>query len=115
MTYGGNALDWAVVKAIGKDAQLSVGGYGVLVKEGDFASYFTPSTNWGHAGPLFDEYKVSLQRHSSNLVTATIVTGEHDSGQVSSGIAKYAITAGLHAIVRWKLGESVAIPKELVV
>lgn len=117
----GAALDWAVAIAegfgidpecrttvwhpVGLPCSISVRG----AAEG-FG--WRPSTNWGHGGPLIDKHGGSIQ-HDRGVPLST----RYSAGPDGDAVWCYGPTpliAFCRGLVRYKLGETVQVPKELM-
>lgn len=111
----GPALDWAVAKSIG------------MAVAHDFCSYFTvedgtvnlgragieysPSTDWGQGGPLFDLYDILLGGLTGKPY-AVVNKFPNGCGVRQNGPTK--LISACRAIVAAKLGETVRVPAALV-
>lgn len=84
----GAALDWAVAKCEGKDADCEVHAGNVLygrVTSGFI--HYTPSTNWAQGGPIIERKKIP------------------NTGDLASAMRCYVAS---------KFGDEVEIPQELI-
>jgi len=122
------ALDWAVGIADGRDLELSsafrsrtcvVWCEPFVIKRDGYADFhdktrrhWKPSIDWKNGGPLIDKYRGSAQ-HCPGLADDACYSG----GPEGAGVWCYgptALVAFCRGFVRYKLGETVQVPKELM-
>lgn len=115
----GEALNWSVAKALGLSVYLAGPQYGnghlVMVRyTPDGCSFeqetrYRPSADWSRCGPLMDRFKIEIIR-CHDAVHAK-VAGKTNA----AGYGDTALIAACRAIVASVLGETVSVPKELLV
>lgn len=107
----GVALDWAVAMAVGLDPmyRMTIPGDSVVVTGGE---KYQPSTNWGHGGPLIEQYRI----HVDMMIYDDIVRyWEANIADMSPyEIGDTPLEAVCRAIVSAKLGDEVDVPEGLV-
>lgn len=118
----GQALDWAVAKAIGGyrgEYKISEDGdpWPAWVFPGGIpfkatTGKFTPSNDWAQGGPLIEANQVSLHcpQTTDDVWAAWIITNKGEVVQAGDT----ALIAACRAIVSALLGEVVSVPAELV-
>lgn len=125
----GQALDWAVAKALGYECgrlpgkdrtfgcnapnglQYVIGRlYGALIIEEIKARFFRPSTDWAQGGPLIDKYNIWLSGPIGGRKDWSAAIDMSTDGSRGPD----ALTALCRAIAAAKLGGVVQIPAELV-
>lgn len=107
----GAALDWAVAKAEGVSVFLSTSNTGTLtcwLSEKPKQQY-SPSTRWRQAGPLIENNRIGFGLYPNAYFACT---GLNDCGGEASGPTH--LIAACRAIVAAKLGDTVAVPAELL-
>ncbi len=109
----GAALDWAVAQVSGAELDIidmPSGPYiGLKGRTPDgFPTHYSPSTMWGHGGPLIEEYGVRFLSHGDEYVAIP----KKGDGNVYS--APGHLTSAMRAIVASELGDEVDIPEELL-
>ena len=135
----GPALDWAVAKSCGYECgrlprigntfgcnlpnglQYVIGRLcGASIAEELNARFFRPSTDWAQGGPLLDKYDISLNGGFADgdwdrrVIYATLRDGNHgDYGQLALATGPTRLISACRAVVRYKLGDIVPVPKEL--
>lgn len=122
----GAALDWAVVEALGGVRD----GHRIDLPSGYWCvGLYSPSREWQQGGPLIDKYQLTLSSPKSSVhrnggpshgwgesgvwsactwekgVNGKRATGYHESS---------ALAAAMRTIVKFELGDTVEVPKELV-
>jgi hypothetical protein len=129
----GPALDWAVAKAEGLQANWD-SRQGVFVVTDSFGSLFgwinpkgpdyledyAPSSYWNSCGPLIDKHDIGLTTGDAptemglagNVVTAMMVRSSDFMAFAQHGPTR--LVAACRAIVAAKLADEVQVPAELV-
>lgn len=100
-------IDWLVAKLThsteyGQSAHTKY----TIIKDGD---YFFPSTNWGHGGPLIEQYNISLIEDYGKYKS-------YMSSGLTKGILCYGKTplvAAMKCFIQAKLGTGVNVPNYL--
>lgn len=109
---GGAALDWAAAEAIG-----AVHKPGHVIEFPDECPFswvmglFVPSSDWRHGGPLIAEYGKSIGmelRISENSASFL------QSGMRVGYTASTVLIAACRAIVAARIGDTIAVPAELL-
>ena len=121
----GAALDWAVAKCEGIGEVDKFGGVWVsMPNEPHFNEAYTPSTNWAQGGPIIEREKITVAPFYERWVAAPSV-GEfiRDRDGDCLTIAMWdsephfygptSLIAAMRCYVASKLGDEVAVPKEL--
>lgn len=108
----GPALDWAVAKSLGLNAQHSnnVGGLSVAVPYSrEDVDVWHPSIDWIQGGPLIDEFMIGFGVYSDAYL-AVIGVNEISGAE----LGRTHLIAACRAIVAAKLGDTVSVPRELM-
>jgi hypothetical protein len=96
----GDALDWAVAKCEGVDAEAAR----IFHDEG----HYNYSTNWAQGGPIIERERVCVvYRHASEIWLAY-------DGKLTEGWGQTPLIAAMRCYVASKLGDEVAIPEGLI-
>ncbi|KPW25779.1 Uncharacterized protein ALO83_00997 [Pseudomonas cannabina pv. alisalensis] len=116
----GAALDWAVAIAEGwesdrpQDGQLKMPWLSIdlrVVAGADRmvhpANRFNPSTDWSQGGPLIEKYRIDFAQYADQVEAFSQIRSPGSKG------GTYLIAA-CRAIVASVLGETVSVPKELL-
>lgn len=123
----GEALNWSVAKALGLHVYLAEPNYGnphcVMIhgkKPGRFLPFqerYMPSTDWKQGGPLMDEYAKSFSVVESSKPPIYRCFAKHNGpeGFVRISGGPTLLTAFCRAIVAVHLGDTVSVPKELLI
>lgn len=113
-TLTGQALDWAVAKAVGHTVHpVRLGGYSdptVTYLSSSTHDYFQPSTNWSQAGPLIEQHRISFDGSLAETEGWT-ACGENGNAYATGPTP---LVAAMRSLVLAKLGNSVEIPEELL-
>lgn len=109
----GNALDWAVAKAVCDDVRINIKGFDAV--EASWCKgwhSWNPTDAWSQCGPLIDDYSIELTFNGSpeniNYWCA------YCYGHMRYETGSTPIIAICRAIVAAELGDSVDVPEELV-
>ncbi|HDS1694367.1 TPA: DUF2591 family protein [Pseudomonas putida] len=112
----GAPLDWAVAVAI-EAAEIAIGEHGVICiydtpEGGCWTNLYQPSKDWSQGGLLIDEHRGSTQ-HSPGLAEEACYSGG-PAGADAWSYGPTALVAFCRGLVRYKLGDTVQVPKELI-
>ncbi len=111
----GAALRWAVAQAEGLEVTIYPPEYGnghrIAVK--GRSETYRPDTNWSQGGPLFSKHLIEFVVEHEDVICAVLCD---DYGmQVSEfRCGETHLIAACRAIVAAKLGDTVAVPAELL-
>lgn len=111
----GPALDYAVATAEGMPLSDEVCQGDVIFVgrgDGDLRPY-APSTCWAECGPLMEKYKPDIEPCQGSIA-AFLNNRLADPGPFCAGYGETYLVAVCRVIVRFKLGETVLVPKELM-
>lgn len=120
----GAALDWAVAQAEGistimlsppkeeRPKPFALFGSLALSVGGEDQSSYTPSSCWHCGGPLIDKHRGSVHSYPGMVGDAAYSGGPEGAGIWCYGPT--ALIAFCRGLVRYKLGETVQVPKELM-
>lgn len=61
LALGSPALDWAVAKAEGYEAEIASGTDLVIIRRQGVVDYFSPSTNWSWGGPIIERERICIE------------------------------------------------------
>ena len=100
------ALDWAVAKCKGYKIQYFANVTGIFVNGGDGYEYFSPSRDWGQGGTIIEREKIQLDESHS------LWGAMHSYEYYSYGPTP--LIAAMRCYVASKLGDTVKIPKDLL-
>lgn len=103
MAIGLPYLSGRFVFGAGKETRLTLKGGSKYIEHGP-GSPWDPSSDWGHGGPLWDEWATSMEHYDGWLVA--VVGGD------AQGPTK--LIALCRAIVSAKQGDVVQVPAELI-
>lgn len=116
----GMALDWAVTGT----GCLTIEQNGLRFDQqhrptvgGDFEIPYQPSTNWSQGGPLITRFNIDLTIERNDLIYASVCD---DSGMpvipgdVNGAFGSTHLIAACRALIAYKTGDWVCIPKELL-
>lgn len=108
----GAALDWAVSRAEGVEISLS-GAHPHAVVDGRFVGNYAPSSKWDQGGPLIEKYKLDIgaPMENNNGPWNAATEWGHPNGYKG----ETPLIAACRAIVASVLGDTVSVPKELLV
>lgn len=118
----GNALDWAVAQAIGKDVavsrQYADGGRRVVVwyhhgRNGIDGRSYCPSEHWSDGGPLLKEYAIGFVGIATQSGGAWRAFSSPEDKSYE-GIGPDHLVAACRLVVGAELGETVEVPEQLV-
>jgi hypothetical protein len=107
----GPALRWAVAQAEGLEVTIHPPAYGNghrLAVNGRTEAY-RPDMDWSQSGPLIEKHRIGFGLYPNAYFACT---GLNDCGGEASGPTH--LIAACRAIVSAKLGETVAVPAELL-
>lgn len=108
----GHAIDWAVAKAEGHDAELNynevVSFKLVLGNEHRFV--WKPSTHWAQGGAIIERERISIENKTG---TGVWVATRIEGSAVSEEYGDTPLIAAMRSYVASKLGDEVEIPEEL--
>ena len=107
-----HALDWAVAKAEGHDAEFNYGEVVSfkLVMGNEYRLVWKPSTNWAQGGVIIEREQISIEHKTSEGVwVATRIEGS----AVSETYGHTPLIAAMRSYVASKLGDEVDVPNEL--
>ena len=109
----GLALDWAVAKCEGEEAELNHGEIVTwkYVNGQEYRLVWQPSTNWAQGGPIIEREDIQIKKHISNWI-ALPESAEFSEEQYQEG--ETPLIAAMRCYVASKLGDEVEIPNELV-
>ncbi|MGI9563831.1 phage protein NinX family protein [Pseudomonas fulva] len=117
----GAALDWAVAEVEGIETSWRYGRELVQVHDRggiklveSIRSIYSPSIDWSQGGPLIDKHQASAH-YQAHLADAQF---RYSAGPAGSGFWCYgptALVAFCRSLVKAKLGDTVQVPKELLI
>ena len=118
----GEQLAWAVATAEGLDVQLGPPQYGnpwrVFVRRAGEATTrverYNPQEDWSLGGPLIDEHQALIGTHQIPGLTDKASARLHYNGKACWQSGSTALIAMCRTVVAAKLGDTVQVPKELM-
>lgn len=111
----GHALNWAVAKCEGEEAELNQGEI-VTWKTVAFREYrlvWNPSTDWAQGGAIIEREGISLYLDTNNMWQANIFDGNPICNPFGGVEGSTSLIAAMRCYVASKLGDEVEIPEEL--
>lgn len=115
----GPALDWAVAKIEEVKLSQSSWSYQLRTSGGVTTPHggkYNPSTNWSQIGPLIKKYRITLDARESDW-QARIWSDDLGEFVEIGRQGAYCLEpeiAACRVLVKFKLGDTVMVPKELV-
>ena len=108
----GHALDWAVAKCEGHDAELNYDEVVSfkLVMGNEYRLVWKPSTNWAQGGAIVERERISIEYKTG---TGWWVATRIEGSSVSEEYGRTPLVAAMRCYVASKLGNEVEIPAEL--
>lgn len=109
----GPALDWAVIKANGWEADYMRFGFSL----GDGDSTYNPLTDWSQGGPIIEREGITIQywkTGTSGYWSAFASITSNSDYPIPSYEGETMLIAAMRCYVASKLGDEVDIPEELI-
>ena len=106
----GPALDWAVVKASGQNAEYWLEKY---ASEDRRCMCESPSTDWSQGGPTIEREKISLEIKHDGWWVASFQYNYSDYKEHLQ-LAETPLIAAMRCYVASKLGDKVEVPNEFI-
>ena len=104
----GAALDWAVAKAEGEEAELNQGEIVTwkYVNGREYRLVWKPTTNWTQGGTIIEREGIDLQCQNTDLWAA-------DLGLEASVYGTTPLIAAMRCYVASKLGDEIEVPEDV--
>ena len=125
-TLEGDALNWAVAEAAQEEAYIHNGKMVVYRADSDGGNIeYSPSTIWAQGGPIIEREALWVREYAvaspaiAHLVTPdkkwfAYASRSYDGGTSGCYYGETFLIAAMRCYVASKLGNEVAVPKELI-